>query len=602
VKKVFLWLVVISMIVVFSLAGCKEAAAEEEAAPPAEEAPAEEEEEAPAEEAALEIPLAFSYDPDTAKAILEDAGYVDTDGDGFVEAPDGSKIELTVTCPFGWTDWMEAISVIAQSAQAVGINLVNETPDYGAWNDALVGGTFHSTLNNWAMLSNTPWTAYNLMFRHPIQETMGSGNFGRYDNPEIFDLVDQLAATPMDDLATMQDICEQIQTIHLTEMPMIPLWYNGLWAQFSDAVWTNWPTSAEDTPDTLPSTWSGYWQMGGLMTLTTLELQEGVEPGTGTYPRNETLYVSGAAWGAFSDLNPFITWSKANSTGTLGLLYESPFMYDPLADELIPWLAESGEWTDDDTYVMKIREGIKWTDGQTLDANDVKFTYELGQQYAAIWYSPMWNYLDEIVLVDDYTLEFNFTNPLYQEWENNLYNIFIVPEHIWATRSEEEITSGANTDPTPVGSGAYMWDAAGMGPDRNVWIRNENWWAKDLLGLEVAPKRIVDIRFTSNNVALGSILKGELDLSNNFLPGVAELVDKGYIKTYYPEAPYMLAANTATLFLNTTIKPMDDPAFRRALAFAINTDDIVNIAYAGLVSASDPTGLMPHLDKYVMIK
>ena len=599
-KKVFLWLVVISMIAVFSLAGCKEAAAEEEAAPPAEEEAVEEA--APAEEAALEIPLAFSYDPDMAKAILEDAGYVDTDGDGFVEAPDGSKIELTVTCPFGWTDWMEAISVIAQSAQAVGINLVDETPDYGAWNDALVGGTFHSTLNNWAMLSNTPWTAYNLMFRHPIQETMGSGNFGRYDNPEIFDLVDQLAATPMDDLATMQDICEQIQTIHLTEMPMIPLWYNGLWAQFSDAVWTNWPTSAEDTPNTLPSTWNGYWQMGGLMTLTTLELQEGVEPGTGTYPRNETLYVSGAAWGAFSDLNPFITWSKANSTGTCGLLYESPFLYDPLADELIPWLAESGEWTDDDTYVMKIREGIKWTDGQTLDANDVKFTYELGQQYPAIWYSPMWNYLDEIVLVDDYTLEFNFTDPLYQEFDNNLYNIFIVPEHIWATRTEEEITAGANTDPTPVGSGAYMWDAAGMGPDRNVWIRNENWWAKDLLGLEVAPKRIVDIRFTSNNVALGSILKGEVDLSNNFLPGVAELVDKGYIHTYYPEAPYMMAANTAILFLNTTIKPMDDPAFRKALAFAINTDDIVNIAYAGLVSASDPTGLMPHLDKYVMIK
>jgi ABC-type transport system substrate-binding protein len=497
---------------------------------------------------------------------------------------------------------MEAISVISESAMAAGINLVAETPDYGAWNDALVGGTFHSTLNNWAAMSNTPWTLYNLLFTHPITEIMGSGNFGRYDNPEVFDLVDQLAATPSDDLAGMQAVCEQIQTILLTEMPMIPLWYNGLWAQFNDSVWANWPTVAEDTPNTLPSTWSGYWQMGGLMTLTTLELQEGVEPGTGTYPRNETLYIGGAAWGAFSDLNPFIGWSKANSTGTVGLLYESPFMYDPLTDELIPWLAESGEWTDADTYVMEIKEGIKWTDGQTLDANDVKFTYELGQQYAAIWFSPMWNYLDEIVLVDDYTLQFNFTDPLYQEWENNLYNIFIVPEHIWSTRTEEEITAGANTEPTPVGSGAYMWDAAGMGPDRNVWIRNENWWAKDLLGLEVAPKRIVDIRFATNTIALGSMLKGELDLSNHFLPGIAELVDKGYCKTYYPEAPYMMPANTAVLFLNTTIKPMDDPAFRRALAFAINTDDIVNIVFANLVEASDPSGLMPHLDKYVMVK
>ena len=95
-----------------------------------------------------------------------------------------------------------------------------------------------------------------------------------------------------------------------------------------------------------------------------------------------------------------------------------------------------------------------------------------------------------------------------------------------------------------------------------------------------------------------SILKGEVDLSNNFLPGVAELVDKGYVKTYFPEAPYMLSANTAILFLNTTVSPLDDPAFRRALAFAINTDDIVNVAYANLVQASDPSGLLPSMSQY----
>jgi ABC-type transport system substrate-binding protein len=595
VKKVFLWLIVISMIAVFSLAGCKAAAKEEV---PAEEAAAPAEEEAaPAEEAALEIPLAFSYDPDMAAAILADAGYVDTDGDGLVEAPDGSKIELTVTCPFGWTDWMEAISVISESAMASGINLVAETPDYGAWNTALMDGTFNSTLNNWAAMSNTPWTLYNLLFRHPIVDLMQSGNFGRYDNQEVFDLVDQLAATSTDDVEGMKDLCGQIQTILLTEMPMIPLWYNGLWSQYNNSVWTNWPSSAEDTPNTLPTTWSGYWQLGGLMTLTTLQPVEGVEPGTGTYPRNETLYVSGAAWGAFSDLNPFLPGTKANSTGTIGLLYEPLFLYDPLANEMTPWLAESGEWTDADTYVVKIREGIKWTDGQTLDANDVKYTFELGQTYPdGIWFGPMWNYLDSIDLIDDYTLQFNFTEPLYQEFSNNLYNIFIVPEHIWSTRTEEEITAGINEK--PVGSGAYKWDAAGMGPDRNVWVKNPDWWAIDALGIEVAPNRIVDMRFSSNNVALGSIIKGEVDLSNNFLPGIAELINKGYVQSYYPEAPYMFSANTAVLFLNTTIKPLDDPAFRRALAFAINTDDIVNVAYANLVQASDPSGLLPSLSQY----
>jgi len=318
-------------------------------------------------------------------------------------------------------------------------------------------------------------------------------------------------------------------------------------------------------------------------------------PSAPVYERSETLYVSGAAWGPPSDWNPFITWSKANTTGTIGLVYQTLFMYDPLTDELIPWLAESGEWSDANTYDLTLREGITWSDGQPLTAADVVFTFELGKKYAALWFSPTWNYLDSATAVGDYEVQFKFTDPLYQEWQNNLYNIAIVPQHLWEGRTEEEITSGANEN--PVGSGAYLYES--HSEDRNIWVRNENWWAKELLGLEVAPKRIVDMRFASNNVALGAVVKGEVDLSNNFLPGIATLSEKGYVQTYFAAAPYMLSANTAVLFLNTTKPPMDDPAFRRAVAFAIKTPDIVNVAYANLVKAADPTGLLPGLAKYV---
>jgi peptide/nickel transport system substrate-binding protein len=44
---------------------------------------------------------------------------------------------------------------------------------------------------------------------------------------------------------------------------------------------------------------------------------------------------------------------------------------------------------------------------------------------------------------------------------------------------------------------------------------------------------------------------------------------------------------------------MDDPAFRKALAWAIDTDEIVRIAFAGMVDVSDPTSLLPSLAKYV---
>ena len=311
------------------------------------------------------------------------------------------------------------------------------------------------------------------------------------------------------------------------------------------------------------------------------------------YERTETLYVSGAAWGPPNDWNPFITWSKANTTGTIGYVYETLFMYDPLSDEFIPFLAEKGEWVTDTAYEITLREGIEWTDGTPMTAEDVAFTMNLGKQYAALWFAPMWKYVTSVVSVGN-VVRFDFTDaPLYQEFDNNLYNIAIVPKHIWESKTEEEITGGANEN--PVGSGAYMYDAHSS--DRNVWLRNENWWGNEVFGVP-APRRIVDIRFSSNSVALGSVLKGDVDLSNNFLPGIATLSDKGYVTTYYEGAPFMLSANTAVLFLNTTKKPMDDAAFRRALAYAINVDDIVNVAYANLVAAASPTGLLPQLSKY----
>lgn len=312
------------------------------------------------------------------------------------------------------------------------------------------------------------------------------------------------------------------------------------------------------------------------------------------FPRSETIYVSGAAWGPASTWNPFQPGSLANTTGTIGFVYEFLYAYDPLKGEMTPWLAESGTWKDATTFEVTLREGLTWSDGEPLTAEDVKFTYELGQKYAAIWFSNMWNYLAGLEAVDATHLVFTFTDPLYQEFENNLYNIPIVPKHLWESRSEEDITVGTNEK--PVGSGAYLYLT--HAEDRNIWVRNENWWGIGVFG-KPAPKYIVDIRTSSNNIALGMVIKGELDLSNNFLPGVATLADKGYVQTYFAGPPYMLSANTAVLFLNTTKKPMDDPAFRRALAFAIDVPSIVNVAYAQLVKAASPVGLLPSLDKFV---
>jgi peptide/nickel transport system substrate-binding protein len=312
-----------------------------------------------------------------------------------------------------------------------------------------------------------------------------------------------------------------------------------------------------------------------------------------SYPRNETLYTSGTQWGPPSNWNPIMDWQYA--TGTEGLVYENLFLYDPLKDEYKPWLAEKGDWTSKTVYELTLRDGLTWSDGKPLTAEDVVFTFELGK-FESVPYHNLWDWLKTAEAVDARTVKFTFSEPLYQQWGNHLYNRAIVPKHLWEGRSEKDVATGANEK--PVGSGPYLYQTHSQ--DRMVWVKNDKWWARETLGLDVKPKYIVDIVNGSNNVALGLVLQGGLDLSNNFLPGVATLVQGGYgVQTYYPDAPYMLAANTAWLVLNTKKKPMDDPAFRKALAHAIDTPKIVSGVYGRIVSAANPTGLLPNWDKYV---
>jgi peptide/nickel transport system substrate-binding protein len=324
------------------------------------------------------------------------------------------------------------------------------------------------------------------------------------------------------------------------------------------------------------------------------------------FERSETLYTGGKQWGPVSNWNPFMTGNYA--MGTIGLCYETLFLYDPLTDKYMPWLAESGKWTNAKTYELKVRQGITWSDGVPLTADDVKFTFELGKT-AALNITSLWDWLGSIDKVDTNTLRFNFNEALYQEWANNLYNIAIVPQHIWASRDATAVATGANEK--PLGSGPYLYYAVDQA--KMVWMKNDKWWASQLTStppewkaygltapLNVAPKYIVDLVNTSNENALGLVLAGQEDLNNNYLPGISTLVAGGYgIHTYYPGPPYHLAANTAWLDINLQKKPMDDVAFRKALAYAINVGDIVSRDYGNMVEAANPTGLLPTWEKYV---
>jgi peptide/nickel transport system substrate-binding protein len=313
-------------------------------------------------------------------------------------------------------------------------------------------------------------------------------------------------------------------------------------------------------------------------------------------PRAQTLYMSGNQWSPNNDLNPAKNWDYI--TGLVGFAYETPFRYDPLKDTFIPWLATSGKWTSKTTYSMTIRKNVKWSDGKALTPADVKYSFDLAK-ISTHPQLPLWTDTGlKSTKVSGQNVIFTFSGkPGYQQFDFYRFNVAIVPQHIFKSYSQTDVTTGNLEKGKIVGTGPYVYQS-GVGAQSQtvVWRKNLNWWARKALGLNVAPTYIVDIHNASNAAALANFQAGNIDLFNNFAPKAA--ITKS-VKTYFGKAPYHLGANTTWLFPNTTRKPMNDRVFRRALAYSINMNQIIDKAYQGLVQKASPTGLLPIWSKWV---
>jgi peptide/nickel transport system substrate-binding protein len=314
-------------------------------------------------------------------------------------------------------------------------------------------------------------------------------------------------------------------------------------------------------------------------------------------PRAQTLYMSGNQWSPNNDLNPAKNWDYV--TGLVGFAYETPFRYDPLQDKFIPWLATDGKWTSKTTFVMTVRQGVKWSDGRTLTPRDVKYSFELAK-IATHPQHPLWQDTGlRSIRVSGNRLILTFAGtPGYQQFDFYRFNVAVVPQHVFGKYSKSDIATGNLSNPKNiVGTGPYLYQSGASASSQTVvWKKNPNWWATKALRLNVAPQYVVDIHNASNAAALANLLAGNIDLFNNFAPKSAI---KGRFKTFYDKAPYHLGANTTWLFPNTTKKPLNDKQFRKALAFSINMKQILDKAYQGLVNKASPTGLLPIWNKWI---
>jgi peptide/nickel transport system substrate-binding protein len=212
--------------------------------------------------------LGFTYNIARAKSRLAAAGYRDRNGDGFVEDKDGDSVNLRLIVPKGWSDWETAIQIIADSAKDAGIKITPAYPDFNGLVDERNTGKFELVINNDKQIGNTPYTYYDYLFRLPVLDSQTVSNFQRFSAPQAWGLAQQLNKVQSSNVKKAKQIHSQIQKVILEQLPAIPLWYNGMWAQYSTRYWSNFPSATGN--QATPSTWNGYLNMTGIDALAKL--------------------------------------------------------------------------------------------------------------------------------------------------------------------------------------------------------------------------------------------------------------------------------------------------------------------------------------------
>jgi peptide/nickel transport system substrate-binding protein len=213
----------------------------------------------------------FKYGPSAAKKLLQQHGYKLSGG--YFTTKGGQAINLDLSVPQGWSDWETARNMIVNSAKAAGIRITVKVKDYNTWASDRNTGNFDLVIDNNYQLSDNPWTYWNGIFHLPIINS-GTGqtfaNYERYSNATAWKLVQKLDHTAPTNAAQINSLNDKLQTILMQKLPLIPLWYNGVWAQFTSKYWTNWP-SAKSPRQYVPAMWRGYLQMTGIDVITHLK-------------------------------------------------------------------------------------------------------------------------------------------------------------------------------------------------------------------------------------------------------------------------------------------------------------------------------------------
>lgn len=264
------------------------------------------------------------------------------------------------------------------------------------------------------------------------------------------------------------------------------------------------------------------------------------------------------------------------SSSVLVLNTHDPLVRRTASGDIVPALAEDWEIAEDGSSItLKIRQGVKFQDGSELTAEDVAFT--LNRSIATAQSETYTESFKEAVVVDPYTVRLDLLYPdvavlpLLTQGNN-----CIVSKHIVEEVGETEYANNI------CGTGAYRLVEWQKGA-KLVLEANEDYWQ--------GPPAIKHLEYrllSESTTTMVALETGSVDLVMNISALDKQLAEDN------PDLGYQETTSTTTWYIafNCQKAPLDDVWVRKALAMAVNKDDIILGAVDG--AATPAANVMPN--------
>lgn len=269
----------------------------------------------------------------------------------------------------------------------------------------------------------------------------------------------------------------------------------------------------------------------------------------------------------------FINNDDTNSI--LGNIFDNLIMFDKDLNTQ-PNLAISWSNPSPKEWIIKLREGVKFHNGNIFDADDVIFSYDRIMNWDKSAFKSKVNMIDSVTKVDQYTIKMVTKNP-YPIFLRQLTYVSILDKETLEGKSDQWI--GLN----PVGTGPYKFVAWNKG-DSVKMVSNEDYWAGKATYDELIFKPL-----TNDATRVAALLSQAVDIIDK-VPEVDVAKIKASDKLDFFQVPslrtiylHMDQARPVSPFVTTSDgkNPFQDLRVRKAFAHAINKESITKYILKG---------------------